>query len=247
MSSGKRCLYVAPRLNFTPPTKNPIPALTITQKRRLNKAQPTSNTTATATTGAASQPIAVPTCRDIPDYDANLRALAAASTRRAVEGVPGGPANSSLLSDTSPSLGGLYTARGTPLPPHTALPQPHAHLASDSDPPTGLSSLAALDAPPDPADAYIIYQEDVLARDQRRDPPLLQYDMDEEDEAALAAVNAATVGTGGGDCGSDRVAIVWKWAVGLVQQATFLSPPHVTAPSLRPSPAGSRCGSQGGR
>eukprot|EP00198_Chlamydomonas_reinhardtii_P004351 XP_001693687.1 predicted protein [Chlamydomonas reinhardtii] len=108
----------------------------------------------------AAVPIAVPSCREVEDYDHNERAMAQADARRVAEAGPSVPLVGILLG-TSPSL-------------------------------TTLGSISM-----DAASAYIIYQD--VVRDQRAQPALVQYDMDEQDEKALAEMRK---GAGGGAGGS---------------------------------------------
>ena len=107
----------------------------------------------------AAVPIAVPSCREVEDYDHNERAMAQADARRVAEAGPSVPLVGILLG-TSPSL-------------------------------TTLGSISM-----DAASAYIIYQD--VVRDQRAQPALVQYDMDEQDEKALAEMRKVCARGGGG-------------------------------------------------
>ncbi|PNH11696.1 hypothetical protein TSOC_001466 [Tetrabaena socialis] len=124
-----------------------------------------------AAAAAAAAPIAVPSCRDIPDYASNEEAMADAQARRVREAGPAVP------------LVGLLPG---------ASPGASAYSSLGLDP----------GADPHATTAYIIYQD--VVRDRRAEPPLLQYDMDDEDERALEGMTSShrASGSGAGPSGS---------------------------------------------
>ncbi|KAG2439870.1 hypothetical protein HYH02_010500 [Chlamydomonas schloesseri] len=127
----------------------------------------------------AAPPIAVPSCREVEDYDQNERAMAQADAWRVAEAGPSVPLVGILLG-TSPSL-------------------------------TTLGSLSM-----DAASAYIIYQD--VVRDQRAQPALMQYDVDEADEKALAEMRK---GGGGGSSAKGGTAVKAAAAAAAAAAATM--------------------------